>query len=130
MANAASADQLLAEIRDVAEQWGKIACRRAFGEDGPGLDVNLTMMEEVAVAAARGLVAGTLQSSTQKQAQQLGSHQSCPDCQQSCLVRSEPREIQTRGGPFTYDEPVCHCTRCRRDFFPSTSGSATGRAGL
>lgn len=130
MAKAAFTDQELAKLRDLAEQWGKIVCRHAFGEQGPGLDVNLTTMEEVAVTAMRGLVAGTLQTATQQQAQQLGSHQACPDCQQSCLVRLEPRELITRGGPFEYDEPVCHCTRCRRDFFPFAAGSPTGGTGL
>src|SRR4051794_34282900 len=34
-----------------AKQWGKIVVRRAFGEHGPGLDVDLDAMEQVAAAA-------------------------------------------------------------------------------
>ena len=45
----------LDEVRKLAERWGKIIARKAFGESGPGLDVDLDAMEEVAVAAAQGL---------------------------------------------------------------------------
>ena len=130
MAKMQLTEEDLRDLRDLAKQWGKIVCRRAFGDQGPGLDVNLTMMEDVAIEAVRGLVAGTLETATTQQAQQLGSHRPCPDCQQDCLVRLEPREIVVRGGTFHYNEPVCHCTRCRRDFFPSAAGSAAGRTGL
>src|SRR5262249_4632761 len=49
--------QDLQKIHDLAKQWGKIVVRRAFGDDGPGLDVDLSAMEQVAGAAARGLTA-------------------------------------------------------------------------
>ena len=41
-------------ITRLAKQWGKIVVRHAFGDQGPGLDVDLTQMEEVAYAAAKG----------------------------------------------------------------------------
>lgn len=131
MAKIQFAEQELRELHDLAKQWGKIVCRRAFGEQGPGLDVDLTTMENVAVEAMRGLVAGTLEAATAQQTQQLGSLAPCPACQQPCVVGSEPREIIIRGGgTFLYNEPVCHCTRCRRDFFPSASCSAAARMEL
>lgn len=120
----------LQAIHNLARQWGKIVCRQAFGDQGPGLDIDLTTMEEVAMAALRGLLAGTLENATAGQAAQLSTHQSCPDCGQDCLVRHEPRAVNTRGGPFEHHEPVCHCTRCRRDFFPSASAAETGRSRL
>jgi hypothetical protein len=120
----------LQAIYALAHKWGKIVCRQAFGEQGPGLDVDLTTMEEVAVAALRGLLAGTLEQATAQQAAQLGSYQPCPDCGQACLVQHEPREVNVRGGPFQHHEPVCYCTRCRRDFFPSASAVETGRPRL
>ena len=30
----------LRKLRDMAAQWGKIVSRQAFGEDGPGVDVD------------------------------------------------------------------------------------------
>ncbi len=38
--------QELQEIRDYAAQWGKIIARRAFGDSGPGTDVDFQAMED------------------------------------------------------------------------------------
>ena len=38
----------LQEIRELAAQWGKIVARRAFGDAGPGLDIDFSTMEQVA----------------------------------------------------------------------------------
>ena len=54
-------DELL-ELRELAAAWGKIVARRAFGDDGPGLDVDFEMMEQIAHVAAQGLTEGTLQT--------------------------------------------------------------------
>jgi hypothetical protein len=45
----------------------------------------------------------------------------CPDCDRECPVSPEPEPIILKGvrGEIEYTEPRCHCTRCRRDFFPS-----------
>jgi hypothetical protein len=117
-------------VYQLARKWGKIVCRQAFGDEGPGLDVDLTKMEDVAFAATRGLLAGTLETATQQQASQLGSHQPCPGCGKLCLVQREPRQVTSRSGPFEHDEPVCHCPGCRRDFFPSTSAAEAGQPRL
>src|SRR5688500_146934 len=108
-------------IHELARRWGKIICKQAFGEQGPGTDVDLNTMEQIAVVAMRGLAAGTLEAATAQQAASLDSHYPCPDCGQLCLLRHEDRTVTTRGGPFDHHEPVGHCTRCRRDFFPSAS---------
>jgi hypothetical protein len=111
--------QDLQKIHDLAHQWGKIVVRHAFGDEGPGLDVDLDTMEAVAVAAARGLTAGALEQATAQQAQRLGDAQPCPACGQLCPVGHEERSIQVRGGgDFCHRDPVCHCPACRRDFFP------------
>src|SRR5438876_658641 len=60
--------QDLQNIKQLAKSWGKIAIRRAFGDEGPGLDVDLAQMEEVAVAAAQGVTAGALEEATRQQA--------------------------------------------------------------
>jgi hypothetical protein len=39
----------------LATQWRKIVSRRAFGEHGPGLDLDVQTMEQIAKAAAAGL---------------------------------------------------------------------------
>lgn len=119
-------DADLEGIRQFAKQWGKILVRRAFGEQGPGLDVNLTQMEEMAHAAAQGLTAGALEEATSQQGQQLGDHQNCPTCGGRCVVDSEERTIHVQGGAFQLREAKCYCLVCRRAFFPSASATAAG----
>jgi hypothetical protein len=118
------APQELQEIRELAAQWGKIVARRAFGDAGPGLDVDLFALEEVAAAAARGVTEGTLATLLEQQAQALPPEQPCPACGHLCPVGHDPRPLVGHGGTLTYREPLCHCPACRRDFFPSPPGLA------
>ena len=114
----------LEQIRKLAEGWGKIVARQAFGENGPGLNVDLEMMEEVAVAAAQGLTKGTLEVATQQQAAALAAEQPCPQCGASSpATENETRGIRVRGGAFEHREPVHYCRHCRRSFFPSAAAA-------
>ena len=122
--------QDLDSITQFAKGWGKIVVRRAFGAQGPGLDVDLAQMEQIALAAARGVTAGALEEATAQQAQQLGSEQPCPQCGRSCTINTEPRPLKVSGGAFEHAEPQCYCPTCRRDFFPSASSLETGHARL
>ena len=118
-------------IEELARGWGKIIVRQQWGEQGPGLDVDLTQMEDVAMAAVRALLAGTLEVATQQQAGQLGQEQACPKCGRMCPLQTEERPIVVRiGSAFSHAEPKAHCPACRRDFFPSASAAETGHARL
>jgi hypothetical protein len=121
MARRQLSPQQLQELRDLATQWGKIIARRAFGDDGPGLDIDLDAMEQIAQAATAGLHEGTLQTLLEQQANALGEQQPCPDCGRTCAVGRQQRPLQVQGGPLHQSEPVCHCPDCRRDFFPPTA---------
>lgn len=111
----------LDRISELAKNWGKIVVRRGFGDDGPQLDVDLDPMEDLAAAAARGLIAGTLEAATEQQAQNLGDQQPCPTCERMCSLQTDERPVVVRGGTFTHHEPKGYCPACRRDFFPSAS---------
>ncbi len=115
----------LQELRDLAAGRGKIAARRAFGDDGPDLEVDLDLMEQVAQAAAAGLNEGTLQLLLGRQAARLGQHQPCPGCGHPCPVNREPRPLAVKGGSIQQSGPVCHCPGCRRDFFPPADHPAS-----
>src|SRR5258708_2737329 len=78
MASGKLNDKDLAEIHALAKQWGKIVVRRAFGDQGPGLDIDLDTMERIAVAAAAGLTAGALEEATAQQAHLLDGDLPCP----------------------------------------------------
>lgn len=116
--------ELLHEIHDLAAGWGKIVARRAFGDDGPGLDTDFEAMEQLARAAAAGLTEGALATLLEQQAQALGEQVPCPDCGTPCALSREPRTLQLPGGSVTPNEPVGHCPACRRDFFPPTTSPA------
>src|SRR5947209_1759968 len=98
MATSKLTAQELLNTRGLAAPWGKIVARRAFGDAGPGLDLDFVALQEVAVAAARGLTEGTLQTLLELQAQALAAEQPCPDCGQLCSVGHEPRALTGRGG--------------------------------
>lgn len=122
--------QDLQELRDFAAQWGKIVARRAFGEAGPGTDVDFQAMEDIARAAAAGVAEGTLAVLLGQQADALGAEQPCPDCGRPCPVRREDRPLTFQGGQLVQSEPLCHCPDCRRDFFPPAAPAAAGRPRL
>src|SRR6266487_2210951 len=86
------------QITKLAKSWGKIVVRQAFGDDGPGLDVDLSQMEDVAVAAARGLTAGALEQATSQQGRLLGTELPCPECGRLCGVGVQERPLVVRGG--------------------------------
>jgi hypothetical protein len=106
----------LQELHDLAAQWGKIIARRT-GDDA--LELDLHAMEQIAQAAATGLVEGTLQCLLQRQADALADQQPCPNCGRFCALTYEDRTVHVRDGvSLPYHEPLCHCPDCRRDFFP------------
>jgi hypothetical protein len=116
----------LKHIKELAKGWGKIVVRQQWGEKGPGLDVDLTQMEDVAMAAVRALMAGTLEAATRQQASQLGEEHPCPDCGRMCPLKRAERPIVVRTGiTFGHDEPNAYCPACRRAFFPSASSPET-----
>jgi hypothetical protein len=132
MATSRPSSEDLRRIQELARGWGKIIVTRHWGEKGPGPDVTLAQMEEVAMAAVQSLLAGTLEDATRRQAtEHLGSEQPCPECGRVCSLTHEQREVVARiGSLFSHDEPKGHCPACRRDFFPSASNSETGDARL
>ncbi len=118
----------LAEIQALAARWGEVVARRMYGPTGPGLDVDLATLEQVALAAARGLTEGTLTALLDHQTQHAPTTVGCPDCGRDCPVTIEPRSLVGRAGAITYREPAAHCPDCRRDFFPPPDRAADRRA--
>lgn len=108
----------LREIQEVAEGWGKLLARESFAS-GPGLDVTLADMEDIAAVATQALVRGAVTEMVDEQACCLGAEAACPTCGTKGQLKRKAREVTLRGGRASLDEPVGHCTRCRRDFFPS-----------
>jgi hypothetical protein len=120
----------LSQLRDTAYGWGKIVVRRAYGDEGPGLELDFNSIESLAVDIGQAVIRGTVEEILNTQFKLLGDHQPCPGCGKNCPVTKAPRTIQVRGGTIHYHEPVCHCPACRRDFFPSPPDLAARLARL
>jgi hypothetical protein len=116
----------LRQLRTLAAEWGKIVSRRAFGDDGPGLDVDFRTMEQIAAAAARGLTEGTLQLLLEQQAGKLPAQRPCPTCGTPCHTDPHTRSLTAQGAEVEQTERVAHCPDCRRDFFPPAGGPGPG----
>jgi len=81
------------------------------------------------------LQAATLGRELSRKAQQRGAREvaancdaqaTCPTCQSSCQVETKERPVTSIDGPVELVETVAHCRKCRRSFFPSTSGDGNG----
>ena len=116
------------DVQRLAEGWGKIVARRVHEEVGPDLDLDADDIEQAAATAARAVAKGTIEELLEKKAALLGAEQPCPNCKRLCPVQREERSMDFWGGKVAYSEPKCHCPACRRDFFPSTSGTAAHTA--
>lgn len=116
----------LQQLHELARQWAKIVSKRAFGDDGPGLDVDFRTFEQIATAAAQGLTEATLQLLLEQQAGKLPAEQPCPHCGTLCPTKPHTRPLTAQGAEIQQVERIAHCPDCRRDFFPPADGSGTG----
>jgi hypothetical protein len=126
-------DEEVRELSALVQGWGKMLAEQAYGAEGPGLDVDLAGMEELAVTMQQALLKGLCEELTRRQAERLPETQPCPDCGRECPVerpderrggKGSSRPMRLRGGCFELEEPWCYCRHCRRSFFPSADGSA------
>jgi hypothetical protein len=115
----------LQELHDLAARWAQIVSKRAFGDDGPGLDVDFRTFEQIATAAAGGLTEGTLQLLLAQQANKLPDQQPCPTCGKLCSTQPHTRSLTTQGTSIEQTERIAHCPDCRRDFFPPADNIGT-----
>jgi hypothetical protein len=120
----------LSDVRDMAYGWGKVVSRRAYGDEGPGLDIDFDSIETLAVDIGQAVIKGAIEEALKTQLKLLGDHQLCPECKRACPVNTAPQPFGVRGGTIEYNEPVCHCPACRRDFFPSAPELAARLARL
>jgi hypothetical protein len=121
----------LREIHELAAQWGKAAAKRAGSELGSDPQLTFSDMEQFALSVAAQVAQSALVSLFNSQAQALPSNQACPTCQELCTVNYHDRSITLETGQVVpLHEPICHCPRCRRDFFPPADPAASGRAQL
>ena len=110
----------------LAAQLAETFAQEIYGPDGPDLDCDIDAMEDAAVLVARAAFDAVIARALVLQNQELPDQLPCPKCQSLCGVKFEKRTVQGRMGPAEIQEPVCHCSACDRDFFPSAGDLAAG----
>jgi len=96
-----------------------------FGADGPPKETTFAEIEDFGHEVGRMLARAVEEQVAQEHAAHFQQEAACPACGTACPVKEAPaeREFQSGDGPITLREPVCHCSVCHRDFFPSADGT-------
>jgi len=92
-----------------------------LGIDVRGLrdeEVRFHVLESAGHAFGRAVARATTEWLTFARAERLSGPQICPICGKRCPLVHRVRQLETVDGPIELREPVCHCSACRRDFFP------------
>lgn len=113
-------------VAKLALQLAETFSAEVYGPEGPELDTDIDQIEETAVLAARAAFDAVIAEALRLQNQKLPHRIPCPKCQKPSEPRFERRSIQGRMGSANIQEPVCFCSACDRDFFPS-AGIAPAR---
>ena len=110
-------DQFRQEVLEVVATLAK-SQQEKFAAAGTFVDIE-ELTAEVGDEVARQLA--NLELSRRSDALCEQSTHDCPDCGKQCSIEPdlEPIILQGIRGEIEYAEPRCHCSRCRRDFFPS-----------
>lgn len=90
------------------------------GNDVAGADATFTSIETAARKVGQAVTRRITEDLAIQQTQLVNHPQACPTCQKLCEVEVRKREFTTGDGRIDLREAVCHCSACRRDFFPST----------
>jgi hypothetical protein len=88
-------------------------------------DVPFREMEAAGHRLGRAVAQAATERLALARAERLTGLQPCPTCGRRCPLVYRERELETGDGPINLSEPVCHCSTCRRDFFPSASSVGT-----
>ena len=119
MARSSVSEQDWGVFLDVADRLG-IDVRDLLKRDVPFRE-----MEAAGHALGQAIAQVTTERLSLARAERLTEAQACPTCGKSCRLDHKERDLTTGDGPIRLREPVCHCSTCRRDFFPSASGAGT-----
>ena len=115
-------------MRRKLQELADLIAQERFGESGIPKEISFSQIEEIGHQVGQ-LAAGTVDQTLQLQhAAHLADAAACPGCGCDCEIERRERSLHTRDGTVEFDEPVCYCSNCERDFFPSASSAETRRA--
>ena len=114
MSDAQITDEEWAVFSDIAGRLGIDISRLVSS------DASFTELESAAHRLGREVSQAATERMTFTQMVRIMSRdQPCPDCGKFATPDIHEREFETIDGPIKLKEPICHCSTCRRDFFPS-----------
>ncbi len=110
-----------AEVQKKLDECVAAVTAMRYGPDGPPENTTFAEIEQFGHEVGRQLGRAVDQQLASQHAEQFQKAAACPTCQTVCEPKPTPadREIQTSDGQVALAEPVCHCSVCHRDFFPS-----------
>lgn len=122
----------MAQSKLTAVEWETfLGLAERLGVDVRGLMnriVRFTEMESAGHRFGRSVAQKTTETLALLAAERITEPQNCPTCGRRSPVVNRQRELETIDGRIELTEPVCHCSACRRDFFPSASRLGAGSA--
>jgi hypothetical protein len=114
-------------VQQLVEGMAKHLVDKLYGAEGPAWGTTIDEIETTLLAVRETLTQHMLQQSLERQAK-AETELTCPSCQASLQQsRRRKRRLTTLVGETTWEAPLAHCTRCRRDFSPSGSATGSGR---
>lgn len=106
------------KLAEILKQAAEVGAEIQAIEQGPGTP-HYDQIESNAHDVGQRLSQMMQQSRTADVTADHPPEIACPDCGKSCRVTTKTRPVLSEDGPVELTENVAHCTRCRRDFFPS-----------
>ena len=108
------------EDQQAVERFAKKIGVDLDAQDVAGSEATFASIEAAAGKVGRAVTRHLIEDFAIRQTRLLEEPQPCPACQKRCPVKVRDRGLATAEGPVDLSETVCHCSACRRDFFPST----------
>ena len=114
----AISEKLRQRIRAFAAELGEEVGEISGSEDDSWLDLIEELSVELGDSLATSLIEGLSQPG-----ESVPAESECPHCRKTGRYRgSRDRELLTRRGPATLQEPEYYCACCRKSFFPDDAG--------
>ena len=113
------AQSLKERLERLLREAAETAAELQASERGAGKPIHFSQIEAAAHEVGSQLSCRIQERAAREVAADSPEKASCPACGTSCRLSIQRRTINSTDGPIVVWEPQGHCTRCRRDFFPS-----------
>lgn len=113
------------KIKQKIKELAELVSLEKYGPDGPPRELTFRQIEQLGHEVGQ-LASTTIDSVLQTQhATYFQQPEACPGCGAVCEASpTRSRELLTRHGATTLEEPQFHCSACERSFFPSANRTA------